>query len=445
MGPRLLHYSDLEGVFDNPERVARLSGLIDDLREPDTLVLGTGDNTAPGVLSMVTDGRAALPFFEAVRPDADTFGNHDFDYGPSELRDIVERSPQRWVSANVTNGGERFGATAGVERATVVEADGHTVGLTGLTATDTADMSPAAAGLAFGDPLDAAGEALDALDGADYRVVLSHLGAPDTALAEALDADAVLGGHLHSHRVEHVAGTLCTRPGANGHALLEVDLASGSVTSHDVSEGPLDRDLLERYRAMEREAGLEEVVAHVEEPIPREREYRVGGECRAGNFVADAYRWAAGTDLALHNAGGIRDGPRLSGDVTVADLVSLVPFDEPVAVVELTGQELRSVLEEAHVVVDGEERWIAHVAGMSVRFDTAAGEPVAVRAAGRSLAPDRRYRMATNDYLLHAAYEFPTITEDHRVGTLTTQYEVLADYARSQGIDPELEGRVTLE
>jgi 2',3'-cyclic-nucleotide 2'-phosphodiesterase (5'-nucleotidase family) len=77
MGPRLLHYSDLEGVFDSPERVARLAGLIAELRDEETLVVGTGDNTAPGVLSLATEGRAALPFFEAVEPDADTFGNHD--------------------------------------------------------------------------------------------------------------------------------------------------------------------------------------------------------------------------------------------------------------------------------------------------------------------------------------------------------------------------------
>jgi len=392
----------------------------------------------------VTDGGAALPFFEAVRPDADTFGNHDFDYGPTELRRTVERSPQRWLSANVHTGGERFGASVGVEQSATVRADGHTVGFTGLTAPETAEMSPAAAGLAFDDPLAAAEGALAALDGADYRVVLSHLGTPDAALAERFDVDAVLGGHLHTRRAEQVAGTLCTRPGANGHRLLEVDLADGTVTAHDVSEAPVDRDLLERYRAMQREAGLEEVVAHVEEPVGRDREHRIRGESRAGNFVADAYRWAAGADVALHNAGGIREGPPLVGDVTVADLVSVVPFDEPVAVVELTGRELLSVLEEAHVAVDGEERWIAHVSGMSVRFDTAAGEPLSVRAAGRTLAPDRRYRVATNDYLLHAAHEFPTITEDHRVDSLATQYEVLADYARNRGIDPELEGRVTL-
>jgi 2',3'-cyclic-nucleotide 2'-phosphodiesterase (5'-nucleotidase family) len=275
--------------------------------------------------------------------------------------------------------------------------------------------------------------------------VLSHAGVADDEIARRFDLDAVLGGHLHSRRAELVAGTVCTRPGANGHRLLEVDLADGSVTAHDVADGPLEEGLLERYRAMERAAGLDEVVGTVEEPIRRERELLLGGECRAGNFVADAYRWAAGTELALHNAGGIREGPALSGEVTVADLVSLVPFDEPVAVVELTGRELRSVVAGAYGRRDGEARWNAYLSGLAVRFDTAAGEPLSVRAAGRSLNPERRYRLATNDYLLHAPHEFPTITESHRVDTLATQYEVLADYARSQGIDPALEGRVVLE
>jgi 2',3'-cyclic-nucleotide 2'-phosphodiesterase (5'-nucleotidase family) len=444
MGPRLLHYSDLEAVFDSPERVARLAGLIAELRDEETLVVGTGDNTAPGVLSLATEGRAALPFFEAVGPAADTFGNHDFDYGPAALRGVVADSPQIWLTANVTDGGDPFGADAGVRRSATVEAGDARVGLTGLTPPDTAEMSPAADGLAFADPVSAVSDALDGLEDVDYRVVLSHAGVADDDIARRFDLDAVLGGHLHSRRAELVAGTMCTRPGANGHRLLEVDLADGSVTQHDVADGPVLEALLERYRAMQREAGLEEVVATVEEPISREREVLLGGECRAGNFVTDAYRWAAGTELALHNAGGIREGPALSGAVTVADLVSLVPFDEPVAVVELTGEELRSVVTEAYERRDGEARWNAYLSGLTVRFDTGAGEPLSVRAAGRSLNPTRRYRLATNDYLLGTPHEFPTITESHRVDTLTTQYEVLADYARSQGIAPELEGRVTL-
>jgi len=74
------------------------------------------------------------------------------------------------------------------------------------------------------------------------------------------------------------------------------------------------------------EAGLDEVVGHVADPIRRTESTAFRGESRIGNFVADAYRWAADADVGLQNSGGIRGGPPLVGDVSVADLVSVVPF-----------------------------------------------------------------------------------------------------------------------
>ncbi|WP_162224209.1 hypothetical protein [Halorussus salinus] len=41
---RLLHYSDLENVYDRPERAGRLAGCIDALRDDETVVVGTGDD-----------------------------------------------------------------------------------------------------------------------------------------------------------------------------------------------------------------------------------------------------------------------------------------------------------------------------------------------------------------------------------------------------------------
>ena len=64
---------------------------------------------------------------------------------------------------------------------------------------------------------------------------------------------------------------------------------------------------------------------------------------------------------------------------------------------------------------------------------------------GDPVVPDRTYTVATNDYLLHARREFPTLTRTHEVRTLDVQYEVLAAYAREHGIDPRVEGRIALE
>ncbi|WP_335998520.1 bifunctional metallophosphatase/5'-nucleotidase [Halorientalis halophila] len=444
MPARLLHYSDLENAYDDPDRIGRLAGLVDSLSGPDTAVVGTGDNTAPGVLSMVAEGHQALDFFDAVSPDADTFGNHDFDYGLDATTDIVRESPQTWVSANVRDGDGRFAADAGVVPRTIIEADGARVGLTGVTDPKTGSMCPGAADLTFTDPVAAVRREADRLrdEGVDAVVVLSHLGSGDDELARETDVDAILGGHVHEHRVDRIDGTVLTRPGANGHRVLEVDLETGTVERHEVADAPLDESVADGMARRRREAGLDEVVGRVEDPISRDRELKHAGECRIGNFVADAYRWAADADVGLQNSGGIREGPPLEGAITVADLISVVPFDEPVTVAAVTGDELRQLCREA----DGEhvqglaDRWHAHVSGLTVVRNGSGVERV--RVDGEAVDPESTYSVATTDYLFHTDHEFPVLDDRHRGERLSTQYQVLAAYARARGIDPAVEGRI---
>lgn len=93
------------------------------------------------------------------------------------------------------------------------------------------------------DPIVAAEEAVAALRDrdVDHVIALSHTGDSDEDLAAAVDIDAILGCHLYSERIEHRHGTLLTRPGATGAVLLEATLSEpGTVTRHEVAEGPLD-------------------------------------------------------------------------------------------------------------------------------------------------------------------------------------------------------------
>jgi len=463
---RLLHYSDIENLFDDAERAARFVGRIRELDGEDALVVGTGDNTAPGVVSLAANGRQILDFADAVDTVADTFGNHDFDYGPDVTRDIVADSPFTWVSANARDeDGDPFGADEGVVPWTVAEADGERVGFFGLTDPTTDSINPQAAPLSFTDPYDAAEEAVSELReaGVDYVVALSHLGGGDDELARRVDMDAILGGHVHSVRTDHVAGTVCTRPGVNGHEFIEVELTDGTTDDAavqgdggtaasarviDPSHGPVHEELAEALRRRRETAGLTETVATVEEPLERTEETTHGGESRIGNFVADAYRAAGDADVGLQNGGGIREGPALHGEVTLADLVSVLPFEEPVVVVELTGRELLEVFSEA----DGAELdfgepdwWHAHLSGASLRWDKQDGRLIEARVDGEPIDPERRYRVATAEYLLHSDHEFPTIEQRHRAGEMGIQHEVLADHARQGGLAVDVEGRLQFE
>jgi 2',3'-cyclic-nucleotide 2'-phosphodiesterase (5'-nucleotidase family) len=417
---------------------------------PDAVVCGTGDNTAPGVLALVERGRQALPFFEAVGADADTFGNHDFDFGPDRTRELVADAPagQTWVSANVRDeDGEPFGAAEGVVPWTTVETAEGTVGLFGLTDPATHSLNPQAADLSFTDPLDAADRAVDALrPRCDYVVCLSHLGVGDDRIA-AFDVDAVLGGHVHARRVERVDGTLCTRPGANGEALVEVVLDGDGARAavHDPHDHPPDESVARSLRGRVAAAGLDEVVAHLTDSMPRDEETVNAGECRVGNFVADAYRAHLDADVGLQNSGGIRSGPPLAGDVTVADCISVVPFEEPVALAEVTGAELLDAFRQgAGSVVDfGEpDWWHAHVSNAELVWDRGDDRLRSARVGGDPVDPDATYTVALASYLLHSDHEFTAISERHRAGEGDIQHDVLVEHARAGGMDVGIEGRL---
>ena len=485
---RLVHYSDIENVVDAPERAARLAGRIRALSGPDAAVVATGDTTAPGVLSLVASGRQVLDFYAATDTRLDTFGNHEFDYGPDALRGLVADAPATFVSANVRDeAGEPFGRDEGVVPWATLEVDGATVGFVGVTDPATDSLNPMAAALSFDDPVAAARDALAemrtavaergggedagaAAPGLDYAVVLSHLGAGDDDLARALDVDAVLGGHVHSRRNEVVAGTRVVRPGVNGETVVEVELG-GNASDGAMADGSgdgaangagrpvpsaalhepdgaapapgLEAALAERMAA----ADLDETVDVVDDPIERAGDVVHGGECRVGNFVADAFRWAHDADVGLSNAGGLRQGDPWAGEVTKADLISLIPFEEPVALASVTGAELHDVFREmaAPDVDFGEDDWWhGHVSNAEVVWDADAELVLAATVAGEPIDPEARYTVAVSEYLLHSDHEFPTLAQRHRIDEADIQYEVLAAYAREHGIDPEIEGRIEI-
>jgi 2',3'-cyclic-nucleotide 2'-phosphodiesterase (5'-nucleotidase family) len=445
MSLRILHFSDIENAYDDPERVGRLAGTIDALRDDRTVVVGTGDNTAPGVLAIQTEGRQALDFYRAVEPDFETFGNHDFDFGTDSFREIVGESPQQWVSANVYDetGTDQFADAAPTA---VVERGGERIGFVGATDPRTPEIAPGAAELTVTDPVDEVRAVLpDLRERADHVVVLGHLrDETERTIAEFDGIDAILGGHVHSERHDRTHGTLLLRPGANGRVLWEFELdGRATATRHVVADGQRDEAVTDALRSRMEATGLTEVVGTVEEPIRRERDRRYGGECRVANFVTDAYRWATGADVGYTQTGGLRDGDPLAGEVTVADLIGVSPFGGELQTAVLTGEQLRELVSTVFAPVDPDGRvWWGHFAGLEIVYD---GDPEGgtireVRFDGDPVDPEAEYSVATNAYVIYHGPE--PVPPTSVVESFGVQYETIVDYARETGIDPELDGHL---
>ncbi|WP_436928166.1 bifunctional metallophosphatase/5'-nucleotidase [Halosimplex amylolyticum] len=448
MALRVLHYADVEAAYDDPGRVGRLAGLIGELRDAETVVCGGGDDTGPGVLSVVTDGRQSLDFFRAVDPDAETFGNHDFDHVVDALLSVVADAPQPWLCANATRDGEPFGAEAGVEPWTITEAGGIRVGIVGVAHPETAAINPNAAPVAFPDPIPAVREAADALRARDVdrTLVVSHCG-DDAALARAVDVDLILGGHDHERRVDRIDGTLVCRPGGTGRSLLEVSFegARPTATHHAVDDAPLDADVADAIRDRMDAAGLSDVVGTAAEPVVCDMRACKRGESRLGNLITDAYRWRTGADVAVNSGGGFRRRAPLAGDVTAFDLVSVTPYAADLVRLRVDGEALTATLRALALesAPDDLPAWhFGHVSGARVVWDDAAGELREARVDGERIDPESSYAVATTAFFVASDRLFPALGPENVVDRWGRQYEAVVEYVRETGLDPEIDGRV---
>ncbi len=446
---RLIHYADLEDVYDEPEHIGRIAGLIKLLRDEQTVIIGAGDNIAPGGLSLTTNCQHTLPFFTAADAAVETLGNHDFDYGRETLLSVIRNTPQTWLCSNAYDGDALFGGDVGVAPSTILERDDHRIGLFGLANPKTDTRSPGARSVSFTDPIQAATEAIETLtdQNIDHVLCVSHLGERDghtdeIDLARAVDVDVILGGDLDDHpRTDWVSDTLVVRTSGKGVDLSEVVYdGAWTATLHSVAEAPVDRCVERQYRDLRTREGLDQVVGTVDTPIICSLETLFQGESRLGNFITDAYRWVTDAMVALQHSAGIQ-GVTLQDTVTVGDLIRLAPFDMSVVRTKISGATLRDIIASGgdRVYPTYPEFWHLHLSGGTATFDYNERVLTEVTVDGEPIDPTASYSVAAPENLLRSH----GVSLPSGIPCYGLQYETLVTYAQEIGIAPQLEGRIT--
>lgn len=118
-----------------------------------------------------------------------------------------------------------------------------------------------------------------------------------------------------------------------------------------------------------------------------------------GNFLADAYRWAAkeqlgrAADVAFMNHGGVRINRLSSGPLTVGKIHEVMPFDNLMVVMDVSGKLLQNYLDNIAASGGG-----GGVAGLSMRI--ANKKAVDVQIGDHPLDPAKTYTMVNSDYLV---------------------------------------------
>ncbi|MGH2499964.1 MAG: bifunctional metallophosphatase/5'-nucleotidase, partial [Candidatus Limnocylindria bacterium] len=474
---QILHTNDIHGRLEATTigsggaafqlgGLATLAGMVSTFRAraPErTLLLDAGDAWQGTFASNANRGQAVTKAMSLMRYDAMALGNHEFDWGQQVIADRAREAAFPFLAANLRDG--RGGPPPWARPYIVKDLGVARVGVIGLTnpGTPAINKPQNVAGLAFQSSVDGVRRYLGEVRGlADIVVVLSHTGVDDdTALAQALSGvDLIVGGHTHLPlRTPRTVGAVrIYQAGAYtenlGRIEVTVDPATKKIrglTGADalvaVATGAATPDPEIERLVAERRADAEKVTGRVVGRTTIPLEQQSAGEFPLGNLVADAmleYARAQGwsSDLALHNNSGIR--ARLeAGEISYGRLYQVLPFDNAVVSIELTGAQLLRILERTvrsragNLVIAG--------GTYAFRMSQPAGSRIAaVTIGGRPLDPARVYRVATIDYLALGGDDQPTFREGRNIvyGDLTA--DVVAAYlgARSP-VTPRVEGRIT--
>ncbi|MDX6610985.1 MAG: 5-nucleotidase / UDP-sugar diphosphatase [Blastocatellia bacterium] len=385
---------------------------------PHTLFLLAGDTISPSVESITYKGRQMIDAWNLSGLDFATFGNHEFDFGPEVLRERIGESKFKWLGANVVDktSGQTFANTS---EFIIREFEGVKIGFFGLTLPETKVTSRPGDDVDILDPCTTATRIVPQIRarGAQVVIALTHLSMQeDKQLARCSGVDLILGGHEHS-LLESMAGhapilKMTADAREMGRIDLNISKTTGQVQSIDwkvieiTDELPSDT----QFVALERKYGslLNELARRVGHTnVELEARSGVGRtrETNTGDFVADAFRNATLSDVAIMNGGSIRaDDVLKPGDLTRRDVLSLLPFKNRVIKMELSGATLRAALEHgvARSAEDAEPGRFPQVSGMRYVFD-ATRKPgsriTSLTVNGRPLDDRKTYTLATTDYV----------------------------------------------
>lgn len=387
-------------------------------QSPNTLFLLSGDTISPSVESITYKGAQMIDAWNTAGLDYSTFGNHEFDFGPDVLRQRMKESKFKWIAANVID--KKTGKPFGDALAYVVrEFDGVKIGIFGLTLEETRITSRPGPDVEFLNPCETARKMVSEIHahGAKTVVALTHLSmSEDKEVARCSGVDVIIGGHEHTLLESASGGAPIFKMTADARELGQIDLniskSTGAVESIDwkvipvtdkIKDDPQFAAINRKYGALLKE--LSQLVGRTAVDLDARSAINRTQETNIGDFIADSFRLATGSDVGLMNGGSIRaDEIIRMGPLTKRDVLSMLPFKNKVVKVELSGATLRQVLEHgvARSAEDAEPGRFPQVSGVKFTFDTTrppGSRIVSLTVNDKPLDEKKNYTLAASDYV----------------------------------------------
>lgn len=472
----VLYENDVHCAIDGYAKIAGIRQLIADTAW--TSIVSSGDYLQGGTAGAISKGQYIMDVMKHVGYDAVTLGNHEFDYKIPRMFELLNqlKAPVTCVNVIDTRTGKKVFAPyilkkigkkkiayIGAVTPTTMESESYS--FYDESGKLIYDLVP-------DQTYNLVQQAADEVrrKGADYVFVLSHLGEDPNHMnvdshglaRNTTGINVILDGHSHntipSVTINNKEGkpVIITQTGTQFANLGKmVIMPNGTITTSliPVNEMP--------YRSITVQHAIDEVKKQMNEVTGRQvchsevdlrildengRQQVRKAETNAGDIVADAFRIMTGADLAMTNGGGIRSEVN-KGDLTYGDIVSLLPYDNYLCMVEVTGAKILELLKENTSLLPLEDGQFPQVSGIKFTVDvkthsikdaqvmnkeTGAYEP---------LVPEKTYTLSTTDYCISGG-GFKNILKDAKV---VKDGMMLYNDALVEFVTKKLNGRITTD
>jgi 2',3'-cyclic-nucleotide 2'-phosphodiesterase/3'-nucleotidase len=392
------------------------------------ILLDSGDWFQGTPEGNLTKGMASITLMNKLGYAASAAGNHDYDYGQENLKKLIGAAKFPVLGANVYNKTTQARVDY-LKPYAIIDVGGIRLGIIGLLTEETA-VSVLASYIADITFRDKAAEAAVlspelAKLGVNAVIALTHSGFPRTtsgtpaeddgnlAIArKAKDVVLVLGGHSHNRLGagyrDPVSGALLVESGASLAAVSRVELEFSDVDGKFIKAESGFIPLYLRETGSDAEVGetLLPITGKIKNqmdkvagvlPFDLTRIHGSFQDSTLADWLTDLMREKTGADVAFMNDPGVR-GDIFHGSVTVRQVYQVMPFDNTVATMELTGAQIMELMRR-NISKDG---CLMEVSGINVEYsldERGETEDLKISRNGKSIDPQAYYRAATSDFL----------------------------------------------
>lgn len=470
----ILHTNDVHGRFVKGDKIIGIDVLASIKKQtPNSILVDAGDTLHGLPFVTLSKGEDAMNLMNEAGYDFMTPGNHDFNYGYERLRELTLKNGEgkmRVVSSNVKKDGKSVFTPNYVK-----EINGVKVGFFGLTSQETAYKTNPnnVKGIEFKNPVETAKEEVQNLEkaGAEVIVGLAHIGVDESSdpttydIANKVDGiDVIVDGHSHTSfpNGKLVKDTLIVSTGQYMENIGKVDLEIANkggkaevvkaTASHITKAAAKDikPDATVEAKVKEIEAAQDKIlsakVGSTNSQLEGARENVRSRETNLGNLLTDAMINETGADVAITNGGGMRDSIA-KGDITKGSVVKVLPFGNYIVTKQLTGAQIKQVLEHGMKDFGAIAGSFSHVGGMKFKVDPTC--PVGSRVLditvnNAKIDMNKKYTVATNDFLAVSGDDYPCFKGEPTLNEYGGLDEALIKYIEKLGtVDYKEEGRIT--